>query len=264
MHIATLRQLKRPHAAVERFVSILILGLAVPLAVTTRAQAPAPAPEPARVTIARFLDRAPEPLTRYRALRRIEASNPRFKKHGWLVALTELSPEQGFTYRILEEGGSASVLSRVLRPVLEGERALIARGDAARAALTRDNYEWLGAEPDEAGLVALLVRPKRRDVTLVEGTVAVTADGADLVAVSGRLSRTPSFWTRRVDVVRRYGRVAGVRVPLSLESAAQVLVAGRSSMSMTYQYEMVNGAPVTADDTRHAVQRAEIQAFTPY
>jgi hypothetical protein len=244
--------------------AVFFLGLALHLVIPVRAQLPALLPEPARVTIARFLDRAPEPLTRYRAIRRIEAENPRFKKHGWLVALTELSPEKGFTYRILEEGGSASVLSRVLRPVLLGEQELIARGDAARAALTRDNYEWLGAEPNDTGLVALLVRPKRRDVTLVEGTVAVTADGADLVAVSGRLSRSPSFWTRRVDVVRRYGRVAGVRVPLSLESVAQVLVAGRSSMSMTYEYEMVNGTPVTADETRQAVQTTAIPAFTPY
>ncbi len=67
-----------------------------------------------------------------------------------------------------------------------------------------------------------------------------------------------------MDVVRRYGRVAGVRVPLSLESVAQVLVAGRSSMSMTYQYEMVNGAPVTAGDVRQAVQSAEMPVFTPY
>jgi hypothetical protein len=240
------------HIVTTRVVPILILALAA--AASVAAQQPAAAPEPALAALARFLARAPEPLTRYRAIRRIEASNARFKKHGWLVALTELSPEHGFTFRILEEGGSASVLARVLRPVLAGEQSLIARGDAARAALTRDNYEWLGAAPGEAGQIALLVRPKRRDVTLVEGTVAVTAEGADLVAVSGRLSKTPSFWTRRVDVVRRYGRIAGVRVPLRLESVAQVLVAGRSSMSMTYQYEMVNGVAVAADEGRQNEQ----------
>lgn len=234
------------------FAFIGLVALA-PAAAWSQSQAPAAA-EPPVTPVARFLGRAPEPLTRYRAIRRLEAHNERFKKHGWLVALTELSPEQGFTFRILDEGGSASVLGRVLRPVLAGEQALVARGDAARAALTRDNYDWLGAEPAEAGLVRLLIHPKRRDVTLVDGAVSVTAADADLVAVSGRLSRTPSFWTRRVDVVRRYGRVAGVRVPLQFDSVAQVLVAGRSSMSMTYQYEMVNGVAVAGDDARGIVQ----------
>jgi hypothetical protein len=62
-----------------------------------------------------------------------------------------------------------------------------------------------------------------------------------LTRIEGKLSKTPSFWTRRVDVVRRYERKAGVRVPMSIESVAQVLIAGRSTFKMTYEYETVNG-----------------------
>jgi hypothetical protein len=87
-------------------------------------------------------------------------------------------------------------------------------------------------------------------MTLVHGAVFVTDIDADLVRVEGRLARNPSFWTRRVDIVRRYGRVAGVRVPLDVESIAQVRIAGRSVMTMTYQYEMVNGQVVTPSDTQ--------------
>ena len=49
---------------------------------------------------------------------------------------------------------------------------------------------------------------------------------------------------RRVDIVRRYGRVGGARVPLGVETIAQIRGAGRSEMTMTYQYEMVNGQVV--------------------
>ena len=54
----------------------------------------------------------------------------------------------------------------------------------------------------------------------------------------------PSFWTRRVEIVRRYERIAGVRVPVSIESVASVLIAGRSTFKMTYQYETINGQHV--------------------
>ena len=77
----------------------------------------------------------------------------------------------------------------------------------------------------------------------------VTDTEADLVRVEGRLAKSPSFWARRVDIVRRYGRVAGVRVPLSVESTAHVRIAGPSAMTMTYQYEMVNGRPVTSPES---------------
>jgi len=69
----------------------------------------------------------------------------------------------------------------------------------------------------------------------------VHASDGDLTRIEGRLSKTPSFWTRRVDVVRRYERLAGVRVPVSIESVAHVLIAGRSTFKMTYEYETING-----------------------
>jgi hypothetical protein len=64
------------------------------------------------------------------------------------------------------------------------------------------------------------------------------------VRVEGRLAKNPSFWTKRVDVVRRYERLSGVRVPTRLDSVAQIRFAGTSTFSMTFEYEMVNGLAV--------------------
>ena len=108
----------------------------------------------------------------------------------------------------LAEGGSDYILTKVLRLILEGEQESVARGDAARSALTLDNYDMLREEP-------------------AEGDLLVTRGDADLVRVAGRLAKNPSFWTERVDIIRSYGRIAGVRVPLSVESVAQVRIAGR-------------------------------------
>ena len=61
------------------------------------------------------------------------------------------------------------------------------------------------------------------------------------------LSKTPSFWTRKVEIVRRYDRIAGVRVPVSFESVASVLLAGKASFTMSYEYHSVNGVEVLAE-----------------
>ena len=199
--------------------------------------------------VQRFLARADEPLTRYRALRRLEAQNDRFNKEGWIEAWTELTADGRFTYEIVREGGSEYIRSKVLRPLLENEARVWATGDGARSALTADNYELRGSESVEPGLSRLEVMPKRREVSLIEGALFVKDADADLVRVEGRLSKNPSFWTKRVDVVRRYSRLHGIRVPVRVDSVAQMRLAGKATLSMTYEYEMINGvtmAPANA------------------
>lgn len=219
------------------------LWLGSALLATQSAQPPSSA-EPQ--VVQRFLARADEPLTRYRALRHLEARNERFNLHGWLEAWTELTPDGQFKFKVVREGGSEYIRVKVLRPLLENEERLFATRDAARAAVTPENYDLQGTEAAEPGLVKLFVKPKRREVSLVDGAAVVTEDEADLVRVEGRLAKNPSFWTKRVDVVRRYERLNGVRVPMRLDSVAQIRLAGASTLSMTYEYEMVNGVHVAA------------------
>ena len=44
--------------------------------------------------------------------------------------------------------------------------------------------------------------------------------------------------------MRHYQRINGVRVPVAIESVASVLIAGRSTFKMTYEYETINGHQV--------------------
>jgi hypothetical protein len=203
-----------------------------------RAGTPAETVEPA---LERFLARPDEPLKAYRAVRHMAAENARFNLRGALDVMTALNPDGRFTYTILKEEGSDYIRSKVLKSVLENEEKLFSTTDPARAAVTALNYELNGAEPAEPGVVRLLAKPRRREISLVDGSVFVTMDSADLLRVEGRLAKNPSFWTTRVDVIRRYERVGGIRVPVRLDTTAQIRVAGTSTMSVVYDYEMVNG-----------------------
>jgi hypothetical protein len=66
-----------------------------------------------------------------------------------------------------------------------------------------------------------------------------------LLRVEGRLSKNPSFWTSLVNVIRHYARVDGVRVPIATESTAKVKFAGVSYLDVRYEYETINGRPVS-------------------
>jgi hypothetical protein len=205
--------------------------------------------EPATTTVEelpvvqRFLSGDNAPLLQYRAFRRLEASNGKFKKEAWLEAWTELDAET-FRYEIVSQGGSGYIRNKVLKAALEREQAIWNSPLRKRLSLTTANYEFIAANAEPSGLMRVTVKPKRQDELLIDGDILLTADDGDLVRVEGRLAASPSFWTGPVEVVRTFDRIDGVRVPVRTESVAHVKIAGASSFAMTYEYETINGQRV--------------------
>jgi hypothetical protein len=187
----------------------------------------------------------------YRALRHLEAHNVKFGATAWMDVWTEFDRVNGFRFEIVAEGGNGYVRKRVLHAALEAEQKMWAAQEPQRASLTADNYVF--AEPGTAAadsLVAIGITPRRKDVLLVDGAIFVVAADGDLRRIEGRLSKPPSMWTRRVEIQRHYQRLAGVRVPVAIESVASILLAGKSTFTMTYEYETVNGQRVGSPQAR--------------
>ncbi len=209
--------------------------------VTAIAAASAPsatAPEPTAPAFERASD---IPLQQYRAMRRMHAQSERFEHEGWMDAWTELD-SAGFRYQIVAERGSDTVRNKVLRTLLKREQEMIATGDFGRGDLTPANYEF-GAETSGPGERYISIKPKRKDVMLINGRIALSSDG-DLLRVEGTVAKNPSFWTSEVNITRHYARMDGVRVPIATESLAKVKFVGRSRLNVRYEYETINGRSV--------------------
>ena len=140
---------------------------------------------------------------------------------------------------------------KVLRPMLAREQELVNSGDAASGSSPPANYEFTEAGRDGDGARVVQIKPRRQDVLLVDGR-AVLNDGGDLLRVEGRLSKNPSFWTSLVNIVRRYARIGGVRVPVATETTAKVKFVGTAQLEVLYDYQSVNGRPVALSERRSA------------
>jgi hypothetical protein len=202
----------------------------------------------------RFLNGREAPLTQYRAYRRLHARSENFGQEGWLEAWTELD-ERGFSYTVVSEKGSDYIRNKVLKAVLNREKEIVAAGECHRSDLTGDNYVFQEA-PQAGAERYVLLKPKRKDMLLVDGRMVLSQDGTDLLRVEGRLSKNPSFWTSLVNIIRHYARLDGVRVPIATESVAKVKFAGISHLEVRYEYETINGQPVSVA-ARRAASRFE-------
>lgn len=224
-----------------------------------RAQKPVPRAKPvpvAPLTDADFikaLDRAPVQAT---SIRRLDAGSRKLNTSGWLQART-WSTRQGMRYEVLGSGGSDRVLQKVLMPVLETEVEHSQAQVSPRAAMTTENYAFrVDRRPDQ---VLVHITARRADVRLINGVATFTPAGV-LQRIEGRLADRPSFWVKSVTVVREFAQIGGVSMPRSVESIAEVRLAGLSRFLMTYHYESVNGRAVTGTP---AGAVAASRQFTP-
>ncbi|MGE3342915.1 MAG: hypothetical protein AB7L71_05725 [Vicinamibacterales bacterium] len=227
---------------VDMRVSLSSLALCVVVAASVIGQSRLP------VGAARLLERPVEHMPASVAIRRLEASAQRFAGSGWIRVRVTVEPGERMFWDVLEQGGSKRIREDVLLALLEEEAESVKRNDSARGEISLANYRVSDVTPAEAqavpaGLLRFRLHPKRRDPALVDGTVWVNASSGDLVQMDGQLSKSPSFWATAVYVLRRYGRIEGVRVPVYTESAADVRLAGRTTLRMTYEYETINGRP---------------------
>ncbi len=169
--------------------------------------------------------------------------------------------EGGFRYEIVSERGSDYARNKVLKAVLKREQELIAegRGEAIDVVSAR-NYEFTDAAADADGVRYVLLKPKRKDVLLVDGRMVLNEDATELLRVEGRLSKNPSFWTNSVNVIRHYGRLDGVRVPVSTESIARVKFAGLSRLEVQLRLRVDQRPPRKPRRPPHAHVAPVIQS----
>ncbi len=162
-----------------------------------------------------------------------------------LTARTSLDPRERFHFEVLDESGSGLLRSRVLHAALEAESEAKRRQKGAHGALYGGQLQLRGRGMTRRACCGSRSIPKRKDSLLMEGSILLTGEAADLVRMEGLLVKRPSFWTRKVQIVRDYGRIRGVRVPIAMGSTADILFAGQSTFTMGYEYESINDVPVT-------------------
>jgi hypothetical protein len=233
---------------------LLVLGSLISLFAHQLAgeSAPAgPASPSEYVAVERFLVEIEKPPVAYQARRRLEASSSSLKESAWIEALTEYRPSVGFSYAIVAQGGSERIQRRVLKSVLEAEKENCTLEAWRKTNLSHANYEFNFGGRAEDGMLRMHLSPRRRDSRLIDGAALLTAPAGNLVRVEGRLSKSPSFWVRWANVSRSYAPIAGSMMPIAVESTADVRIAGLSTFTMTYDYQMVNDLPVAPSPSRN-------------
>jgi len=177
-----------------------------------------------------------------RATRHLRAGTRNGKHAGWMDVDTVLTPSGGFAWTVLEEGGSERTRNKVFRELLTAEQQS-RRSGRDDAAITFANYAFERLDSVASEDVQIRLKPKRADSRLIDGVLTVSRDGYPIL-IEGTLAKSPSFWVKSVSVTNRFDRIAGVSLPTTVESVADVRMVGPAAFTMRYEYSEVNGRRV--------------------
>jgi hypothetical protein len=185
-------------------------------------------------------------LIQYRAQRKFSATNPRFKKDATLEVRTTFRRPDTHESQVLRAEGSGMIRERVFDKILEAENETKSTVTKRQIDIGPANYsfKYLGREDcDGRGCYRLGITAKRKEKYLIEGQIWVDAEDWGIVRIQGSPTKRPSFWTRKTVIDRRYKRMDGMWLNDRLESISDVLVAGRSSLTIQYSYESIETDP---------------------
>jgi len=140
--------------------------------------------------------------------------------------------DDGLTYSIRSRSGSGRG-EQVVRRILDKE-SVIARGsELAQFSLSEANYAftYLGeAQYDGHPCYLLGLKPKRKDVGLLEGKAFVDKSLYLVRQIEGEMVQLPSWWLKAVTLRMEFSDQGGTWIQTSMEAVADVRLVGRHTL----------------------------------
>ena len=178
-------------------------------------------------------------LKGYRSLRQYSVQYSGLGIHKQATLETELT----YTYpgkksfKILSTQGSALLIDRVLKRLLESEVEASDSESRAKTEISRRNYRFAfagGAESCAQQTCRLHVEPIHPSKFLYRGDISVDMSDFAVTAISAHPAKSPSFWTTNTDIEHRYGRFGEFWLPVQNRSVSEIRLGGSAKLTIDY------------------------------
>ena len=172
----------------------------------------------------------------------IEAEIPAIGEKGQCTLRRTFSAPQSLIYTAVEFVGDTLVKTNVIYRVLESDVENAEKKTGQRVAILESNYrfsykgiEHLNGRP----LYVFVLKPHRKDPGLFKGKILIDPQTGHLVRALGRLSKSPSWWIKRVDFIQDYVDVGDFTMSWQIQSVTLARIAGRIVVNIRHSaYEV--------------------------
>ena len=182
----------------------------------------------------------------------IEAEIPAIGEKGQCTLRRTFSAPQSLMYTAVKFVGDAFVKTNVIYRVLESDVESAEKKTGQRVAIAENNYRFSYKGTEDLNgrrLYAFALKPHRRDPGLFKGKILIDPQTGHIVRGVGRLSKSPSWWIKRVDFIQDYVDVGDFTMSGQVQSVTRARIAGRVVVNIRHsayevpQIEQLKSAP---------------------
>lgn len=172
----------------------------------------------------------------------IEAEIPAIGEKGKCTLRRTFSAPQSLIYTAVEFVGDTFVKTNVIYRVLESDVENTKKKTGQTVAIAESNYRfsYKGIEDlNGRRLYAFALKPRRKDPGLFKGKILIDPQTGHIARAVGRLSKSPSWWIKRVDFIQDYVDVGDFTMSGQVQSVTRARIAGRIVVNIRHSaYEV--------------------------
>jgi hypothetical protein len=130
---------------------------------------------------------------------------------------------------------------------MEAEAEASQQDTRERNRIVPTNYDFrlAGSETTDGRLAHVLeIVPKTQNRFLIRGRIWVDAEEYAITRIEGTPARNPSFWTRSIRIVHRYGKTGPFWLPTLNHSRAEARIFGSTDVTIEYFDYLLSGTPL--------------------
>ncbi|MDP9262731.1 MAG: hypothetical protein M3O85_00250 [Acidobacteriota bacterium] len=152
-------------------------------------------------------------------------------------------------FTIVSQSGSALLINKVFKKLLEGEQEALEPENQSRTALNDSNYEFCLLEYQHAGdlgVYVLSLKPKLKNKFLYSGKIWVDGTDFAVMRIEAEPAKNPSFWIKKSLIQHAYTRVGDFWLPSENHTTGLVRLGGRAVLTILYtDYTVVSARGTT-------------------
>lgn len=179
----------------------------------------------------------------------ITAELPQTSQRGEYELVRNYSSQpRSLSFKSVKFTGDKFVKNNVITRLLQSEVDHVQKGDPAASAISETNYKisYKGTEDiDGLQVHVYQLKPRRKDPNLFKGKIYVDVRTGSLRRAEGTVSKSPSFFIRKIEFVQDFADIDGVTVPVEMRSTTKARIIGKAIISIFHRgYQVkVNPAP---------------------
>jgi hypothetical protein len=178
-----------------------------------------------------------------------------------LVRSYSARPRQ-LSFQSVKYTGDAFVKTNVITRFLQSEVDHVQKGNPAASAINDNNYKFAykGTERLNGRLMHVFqLKPRHKSPNLFKGKIFVDAYTGSLRRAEGTVSKSPSFFIRKIDFVQDFEDINGFTVPVAMRSTTKARIIGRAIVSVFHRAYMLKPAPVPSSAMMQDVAKSLMQ-----